>query len=64
MPKSFEELDVWQKRLALVKTIYTLTNNGQFKKEFSLTDQIRRAVVSVLSNIAEGFERGSNVEFI
>jgi four helix bundle protein len=64
MPKTFEELEVWQKALKLVKSIYSITSNNKFSKDFSLTDQIRRASVSVLSNIAEGFERGSNTEFI
>jgi four helix bundle protein len=64
MPKTFEELEVWQKAMALVKAIYSLTNNEKFNRDFSLTDQIRRASISVLSNIAEGFERGTNAEFI
>ena len=64
MAKSFEELGVWQKTLILVKEIYALTNNEKFRKDFSLTDQIRRAGISILANIAEGFERGSNTEFI
>jgi four helix bundle protein len=64
MARFFEELDVWQKALELTKKIYSLTNNGHFRKDFSFSDQIRRASVSVLSNISEGFERGSNTEFI
>jgi four helix bundle protein len=64
VPKSFEELPVWQKARELVKYIYDLTKKDVFSKDFSLVDQIRRASVSVLSNIAEGFERGSNTEFI
>lgn len=64
MARSFEELDVWQKALILVKEIYELTNSEKFRKDFSLVDQLRRASVSILSNIAEGFERGSNTEFI
>ena len=64
MPKTFEELEVWQKALTLVKSIYHITSNNKFSKDLSLTDQIRRASVSILSNIAEGFERGSNAEFI
>lgn len=64
MPRSFEELEVWQKALKLSKLTYTLTSSKEFAKDYSLTDQIRRASVSVLSNIAEGFERGSNIEFI
>lgn len=64
MPRSFEELEVWQKALELSKQIYALTDNASFKKDHSLTDQIRRASISVFSNIAEGFERGSNMEFL
>ncbi|MFN3480402.1 MAG: four helix bundle protein [Thermodesulfovibrionales bacterium] len=64
MPRSFEELEIWQKALKMSKLIYRVTESEKFKKDYSLTDQIRRASVSVLSNIAEGFERGSNVEFI
>ena len=64
MPKSFEELPVWQKARELVKLIYSLTKKEPFCRDFSLVDQIRRAATSVMSNIAEGFERGSNTEFI
>ncbi|MBZ0156062.1 MAG: four helix bundle protein [Alphaproteobacteria bacterium] len=64
MPKSFEELPVWQKARELVRDIYILTGKEPFKRDFSLVDQIRRASVSVMSNISEGFERGSNAEFI
>jgi four helix bundle protein len=64
MPRSFEELEVWQKALALTKTVYKLSGVNAFSRDFSLADQMRRAAVSVLSNIAEGFERGSNTEFI
>lgn len=64
MPKSFEELPVWQKARELVKYIYSLTRKDAFSRDFSLVDQIRRASASVMSNIAEGFERGSNAEFI
>ena len=64
MAKSLEELPVWQKARELTKTIYMLTKQASFRKDFSLVDQIRRTVVSVMSNLAEGFERGSNTEFI
>ena len=60
----FEELKVWQAAERLVRAIYAATNEGAFAKDFGLKDQIRRAAVSTLSNIAEGFERGSNREFI
>ncbi|MEW6374615.1 MAG: four helix bundle protein [Thermodesulfobacteriota bacterium] len=64
MPKSFEELPVWQKARELVRYVYDLTKKEPFSRDFSLVDQIRRASTSVMYNIAEGFERGSNVEFI
>ncbi len=49
MAKSFEEMPVWNKARELVKFIYALTKNKEFCKDFSLTDQIRRAAVSVMS---------------
>jgi four helix bundle protein len=61
---SFEELDVWRKARALSHAIYAVTRRGAFCKDFPLRDQIRRAGISVLSNIAEGFERGGTKEFI
>jgi four helix bundle protein len=64
MPKSFEELPVWQKARELVNYVYKLTRNEAFSRDFSLVDQIRRSSASVMNNIAEGFERGSNAEFI
>lgn len=62
--ESFEDLVVWQKARELTKRIYELTKDRKFSGDFSLVDQLRRAAVSILSNIAEGFERGSNTEFI
>ena len=61
--KNFEDLPVWQKSRMLSKRIYEITSNSAFK-DFSLRDQMRRSAVSAVSNIAEGFERGSNKEFI
>lgn len=60
----FEDIEVWQKARGLSKAIYAVTGDGAFARDFGLSDQIRRAAVSVMSNIAEGFERGSNKEFI
>lgn len=60
----FEDLLAWQKARALTSKIYAVTRIGQFAKDFGLTDQIRRAAVSIGSNIAEGFERGNNKEFV
>jgi four helix bundle protein len=60
----FEDLTSWQKARELNRLIYKATRNGAFAKDFGLRDQIRRASVSVMSNIAEGFERGGDKEFI
>lgn len=60
----FEDIDAWQKARELTKAIYALSNDGQFARDFGLRDQIRRASVSIMSNIAEGFGRGGNKEFI
>lgn len=61
---SFEELFVWQKSRELVNLIYNYTRKSDFNRDYGLSDQIRRAAVSVMSNIAEGFERGSKDETI
>jgi four helix bundle protein len=61
---SFEDLIVWQKGIELVKLIYLLTGKGRFLKDFSLREQIRRASVSISTNIAEGFERFSRKEYV
>jgi len=61
--KQFEDLEVWQEARRLTQTIYRVTRTEKFSKDFSLRDQIQRAAVSVMSNIAEGFERGGNQEF-
>jgi four helix bundle protein len=62
--KKFEEIKSFQKARELTKEIYQATLSGQFSKDFGLRDQMRRAAVSILSNIAEGFERGGDKEFI
>src|SRR5262245_3133496 len=62
--RQFEELGVWQDARQLVREIYRLTNQRAFRRDFSLRDQITRAATSTMSNIAEGFERGSRKEFI
>jgi four helix bundle protein len=59
----FEDLIAWQKARSLTAKIYPATNQGNFARDFGLRDQIRRAVVSVMSNIAEGFERNRPAEF-
>ena len=59
----FEDLIAWQKARKLTQEIYTVTKNDEFRKDFGLKDQIQRASVSIMSNIAEGFDRASNAEF-
>ncbi len=60
----FEDLEVWQLSRELVKSIYKLTSGAKFSKDFGLANQIQRSAVSIMSNIAEGFERKSKKEFI
>lgn len=60
----FEDIEAWRDARVLVRSIYEITGEGQFARDFGLRDQIRRAGVSTMSNIAEGFERGSNKDFI
>ncbi|MBL7032085.1 MAG: four helix bundle protein [Nitrospira sp.] len=62
--KNFENLEVWKLARELTRRIYELTNKRMFSKDFALKDQIRRAAVSVLSNISEGYERDGNKELI
>ena len=62
--ESFEDLMVWQRGIELVKQIYLLTGEGNLNKDFGLRDQMRRAAVSVPTNIAEGFERASRKEYL
>ncbi|HSB43746.1 MAG TPA: four helix bundle protein [Nitrospira sp.] len=59
----FEDIKAWVMAKELVAAIYGLSGNGKFAQDFGLRDQIRKASVSVMSNIAEGFERGSQKEF-
>lgn len=59
----FEEIDAWKKARELTKRIYDLTSSGKLFRDFGLRDQIRNASVSIMSNIAEGFERGGDKEF-
>jgi len=61
--KRFEDLVAWQKARLLASEIYRISASGDFARDFGLRDQIRRAAVSVMSNVAEGFERASRPEF-
>jgi four helix bundle protein len=60
----FEEIDGWKLARELTNTVYGLTQQTAFSKDFGLRDQIRRASVSVMSNIAEGFESRTDTQFI
>jgi len=62
--KRYEDIQGWQKARELTKFIYAVTKQKAFARDFGLKDQIRRAAVSAMSNIAEGFERGGRAEFI
>ena len=59
----FEDMEAWQKARELARKVYALSNEGAFSRDFELRGQIRRAAVSVMSNIAEGYERGEDAEF-
>jgi four helix bundle protein len=59
----FEELLVWQKAKSLAVDLYRVTRSGPISRDFALRDQMRSAAISVMSNIAEGFERFSRAEF-
>ena len=62
--QKFEDIQAWQNARELTKLIYNVSKKGDFAKDFGLRDQIRRACVSILSNIAEGYERNNNKYFI
>jgi four helix bundle protein len=62
--KTFKEIEAWQKARELTRDIYAISNDGVFAKDFGLRDQIRRASVSIMANIAEGHERGGTAEFV
>ena len=59
----FEDIEAWQLAREMTKAIYAISNDGAFARDFGLRDQIRRASVSIMSNIAEGFERGGDKEY-
>jgi four helix bundle protein len=62
--RSFEDLRVWQKGIEFVKKVYLLTASGALQRDFGLRDQLRKASVSIPTNIAEGFERASRKEYL
>ena len=61
--QGIEEIEVWKRACRLAVDIYAITRDSAFDKDWSLRDQMRRAAVSIPSNVAEGFERGGGVEF-
>jgi hypothetical protein len=62
--KDFEGLEIWKEARRLTCEIYDLSKTPTFSKDFGLRNQMQRAAVSIMSNIAEGFERGGNQEFV
>lgn len=60
----FEDIEAWKTARQLTRMIYALTEQGQFAKDFGLKNQIQRASVSVMSNIAEGFESRTQAQFL
>lgn len=59
----FEDVLAWQKAREVTRVVYHITANGTFARDFGLRDQMRRATVSIMANIAEGFGRRSDKEF-
>ena len=62
--RTFEDIEAWQMARELAKTIYCYASRGSFARDFGLRDQMQRAAVSVMANIAEGYERNGNKEFL
>lgn len=62
--RTFVEIEAWQAARELTRELYAASNQGAFSRDFSLRDQIRRAGVSIMANIAEGFERDGTAEFV
>lgn len=62
--ESFTDIESWKLARELVRDVYSITKNNKFAKDYGLKDQIQRAVVSIMSNIAEGFDSNSNKTFI
>jgi four helix bundle protein len=62
--RRFQDIEAWKKARELARAVYACSNKGPFATDYGLRGQIRRAAVSILSNIAEGFERGGNAEFV
>jgi len=61
--RRFEDIQAWQKARTVTQYVYRITGDGRFAKDYGLRDQIRRASVSIMANIAEGFARRSDKDF-
>ena len=61
--EKFEDIDAWQKARELARAVYDISSKGELARDYGLRDQMRRAAASVMSNIAEGFERRGDTEF-
>jgi four helix bundle protein len=62
--EKFEDLNIWRLSMEITQKIYGVVSQGDFSRDFELKGQLRRAIISVSSNIAEGFEKGNNKEFM
>lgn len=62
--EKFEDIDAWKCAREITRKVYQMSSTGDFSRDWGLKDQIRRSAVSIMSNIAEGFERDGNREFI
>jgi len=62
--RRFEDIEAWKRARELARDIYETSSGSRFAKDFALRDQFRRAAISVMANIAEGFGRGSSREFL
>ena len=62
--KKFEDIESWKRARQLTRRVYEITNRPAFAKDFGLKDQIQRASVSIMGNVAEGFDRGGDNEFV
>ena len=62
--EKFEDLPIWKLSLKITRDVYDFTGQPKFNRDFPLRDQVRRAMISISSNIVEGFEKNNNNEFI
>ncbi|MBI4469529.1 MAG: four helix bundle protein [Acidobacteria bacterium] len=62
--RRFEDIEAWRRARELAREVYRHSKTGDFARDYGLRDQIRRASISVMSNIAEGFERSGRAEFV